>query len=133
MLTLTQPQADRLWRQQVEYFVLGCTPVEERCTQAGENPGAQLLECQALAGQLIRMYGKHPKADLFILRQFHEEGGLYHELCVMFEEDNEEAQDYANNCENLPEQWDGIAMEWLGEQEHPFFSTPVIPINRKSA
>lgn len=129
MTYFTQSTIDKVWRYGAEYFNIGSVPCGERCTQAGENPHAQKLECLALTGQLERLYGKHKDCDLVMLRCEHEFGS-YYELCALFKEDNEEALAHAQKMELLPEKWDAQAIQFLEQYEHPSFVTKVIPLKQ---
>lgn len=100
-----------------DYISIGNSPYEEPCTQVSSNdpeyPAKQKKECRALAGQLIRMNGEPPKGAEFAIMKNPHDFGTYYDLVVVFDTDIEEAVDYAFLCEDLPENWDGEALEYL--------------------
>lgn len=149
MKILNLNQVGKLFRYNYEYFSLASTPHDEKCTPAGEDRQANILECQALEGQLRRMYGKQDRTELFILSNDHE-FGMYYELAVMYEEkpepgenatdeewdqhDENPALAYAQQLEaGIPDKWDEEAIKFLEANGHPYHITKVVPMYRKTA
>ena len=149
MKTLTINQAGKLFRYDIDYLSLASTPHDEKCTQAGEDYQSQVLECQALAGQLVRMFGTQKDTELFIIRNEHE-FGTYLELGIMykFKEETEEeilqndfagtepdtaAIEFAQKLEDgIPDKWDFEAIKFLSENDYALFGK-VVPMYRKTA
>lgn len=104
---------------------IGSCPYSEDCAQVGSDDYQEKSkkELHAYANQLIRMFGQPPEgARLFIKANPHD-FGTYHELACKYNEDNEEATQYAYKLEGEgPEFWDAEAKKELGiidEAEEP--------------
>lgn len=125
MQILTLNQADRQRNYQRDYIVIGCTPYDEDCTQAGQDANNSIIECKALINQLRREHGKEPDGcTWFILHNFHE-FGEYYEAAIFFNtsdpDETDEVDDsfnYASECECLPCNWDAEALKELREQNY---------------
>lgn len=96
---------------------ISCTPAAEDCEQLGPNydPVRARKECQAFIGQLRRMFGEEPAgARLKIVSNPHDFGSYLEVECV-YNDENEEAMEYAFRCESeMPEYWDDQAKQELG-------------------
>ena len=99
-----------------ELLNIGSAPHDEDCAQVGtENYQTQgRKECRALANQMIRLFGEPPFGAMLVVKSFPHDFGSYQELCVSYDSDNEDAEDYAFQCEMLPEKWDAEARVELG-------------------
>ena len=147
MQILTLNQADRQRNYERDYIVIGCTPYDEDCTQAGQDADNSIMECKALINQIRREHGQEPDGcTFFVLHNFHD-FGEYYEAAIYFntiteptqediesmneawnkwwnaEQDETESQLYALKCEQLPEKWDDQALKELREQNY-FISKP---------
>lgn len=92
---------------------IGSTPANETCEQIGTpeyNQGLAIAECRAFAEQIKRELGEPPEgARLAVIGQSHD-FGTYHEVFVVYDEDNQAAIEYAYNVEaNAPTEWDATA------------------------
>lgn len=95
-----------------DYFTLGSVPCDEDCSQVGSNDYHEKsrIECQAYKKQLLRLF---PNA-YFKIKGFPHDFGTYHEVVVMFTEDDEAEVRQAIEIEDsLPENWDDEAKKEL--------------------
>lgn len=95
----------------MDYVSIGSTPAGEECAQVGsDNYSHQArIEGKIFIQQLKRQFGEHPNA-YFKLKSFPHDFGSYYEVVVVFNDDNEEACNFAYNVEaNTPEFWDDEA------------------------
>jgi len=99
-----------------ELLNIGSAPHDEDCAQVGsENYQTQgRKECKALGNQMIRIMGEPPFGASLVVKSFPHDFGSYTELCVVYDDTNEEAEDYAFSCESLPSFWDKEARLELG-------------------
>ena len=99
-----------------EYLELGPVPGGEACQQVGVasyDPHLARLECLAYLQQLLRLFPPVHGTG-FAVKAFPHDFGSYHEVCVLYDGDNEAQVEYAFRVEgNLPEQWDEKAKELL--------------------
>jgi hypothetical protein len=96
---------------QEDYVSIASSPANEPCAQVGADdyyPRAQ-IECRALIGQLRRMHGEEPVGAKLGIKANSHEFGTYHDVVCYYDINNDEAANYAFNCEDLPEQWDDEA------------------------
>lgn len=108
-----------LWGRNYDVIYIGNTPNDEPCTQVDQSVDylpAQKRECEVLAGQLTRMYGEPPTGASFCIMKNYHDFGVYYELVVRYLVGNEEAEDYALRCENLPDHWDDTARRQLSKE-----------------
>jgi hypothetical protein len=100
-----------------DYITIGATPCEEPCAQVGaDNYREQSMkECIAFKKQLRRQFGEEPEGAQIVTKSFPHDFGTYHEVCVVFEDENEVAVNYAFGVENsTPANWDEEARKELG-------------------
>lgn len=99
-----------------DYLNLENTPIEEKCVQVSRDKDyymAMRAECRAFKHQLERMFPDMHGAYLTI-KSFPHDFGTYCEVCVVYNDENEEAMGFACELEsNLPETWDDEAREEL--------------------
>jgi hypothetical protein len=123
----------------VDYLTLGSTPSDEPCAQVGsENYRVCcLMEGQAFKQQLLRsnpdLEQKENEGIITLrLKGFPHDFGTYHELCVIYDEDNQDSIRTAHQIdEDLPENWDSQAIEYLASQQHNgknYFELMGIPV-----
>jgi hypothetical protein len=102
---------------------LSPTPVGEECAQVGaENYHAMARkECNAFIKQLRRQFGVEPYGARLYVKSNPHDFGSYLEVACKFDENEEEAVEYAYKLEsNLPENWDEEAkLELEGPQGGP--------------
>lgn len=107
----------------MDYICIGPCPPNEDCAQVGSADyykRAQ-IECKAYRKQLIEEVGEPPEGCRLIIKGFEHEFGTYYEVIAKFEEDNEEAVDYALKCESSgPEKWNEKARRELAEALAPY-------------
>lgn len=97
----------------LEHLELGPVPNDEECYQTGVDDDDKIRN-QAIAWkhQLQRLY---PDAQ-FRIKGFPHDFGIYYEVCVFFDPDNEAESDMAFTIEaNLPNVWDDKALDELRE------------------
>lgn len=117
MRILTLTQADSM-RNGKDFIFIGSTPHSEDCTQAGGDREESILECRILINQLRRLKGQEPEGTQFFILENHHEFGDYFEACIFYDLDNEAAEAYAFECEELPEYWGEAAKQELREAGH---------------
>ena len=100
----------------MEYMELGPTPCDEDCAQLGTDGYRERArkEAQAYIRQLVRIHGEPPAYADFATKWFNHEFGQYCEVVIKYDEDNDEAREYAYKVEsNLPPTWDKVAEQEL--------------------
>ncbi len=99
-----------------DFVDVGCSPHEEDCEQSGRDydPVRARLECKALIGQLRRMYGEEPPGARLKIQSNPHDFGTYYEVICEYNDENEEAANYAWGCEDIPDRWDEQAKIELG-------------------
>ena len=93
-----------------DFLTLGPVPAEEECQQVGtENydPQKAFDECVRYKKLIREKFGDEPRgADLHI-KSFPHDFGSYYEVVCYYDDNYEEAIDYAFACENnSPVTWD---------------------------
>ncbi len=100
----------------MDYLNIGPSPASEDCAQLGKPDFYEQAkkECQAFKAQLIRAFGEPPQGARIASKAFQHDFGTYYEVVCYYQEDLEEAVDYAFKLENeMPEVWDEQAKEVL--------------------
>ena len=95
-------------------MVISSCPTEEDCAQVGQDGYYEQArkECKAFLNQLIRIHGNPPTGARLVVKGFSHDFGTYYEVVVIYDDDIEEAVDYAFLLEgNIPEEWDDEARE----------------------
>lgn len=113
--------------ENLEFFSLAPTPHDEQCTQAGQAPELQIMECTALINQFLRAAGKPDEgAQFFIIENTGHEFGPYYEAGIFYvptpegQEEENGSEVYAMVIEqNIPDKWDAEALQELREAGHP--------------
>lgn len=96
-----------------DYLTLGPVPCEEPCQQVGtEGYDLQMVsaECRRYLHQLVLRF---PLPDgvlaYFTVKSFPHDFGIYREVCVVYDDKDEAAAEYAYFVEaHLPASWDDI-------------------------
>jgi hypothetical protein len=93
-----------------DYIALGPVPCDEDCEQVGtKNYDSQKAfdECSRFKQLILKKFGNPPEGAKVRIKHFPHDFGTYMEVCVVFDEDNQEAIDYAFKVEeNLPMNWE---------------------------
>ena len=93
------------------YLTLGSTPCDEDCAQLGADDYRERMraETKRYIAQLERLFPNRPEGVRFGVKGFSHDFGTYHEVCVFFNEDNEEQAEFAYNVEGeCPAKWDDV-------------------------
>ena len=101
-----------------DYITIGSSPSSEDCAQVGtDNYEAQSRqECQAFIAQLRRQFGTEPMLSRLSIKTFPHDFGSYQEVVCYYDDEDEEARDYAFRLESeTPEYWDEEAKKELKE------------------
>lgn len=101
---------------------LGSSPVDEDCAQVGTEGYYERAktEIKALRNQLIRIVGEPPRGATLKMKGFPHDFGTYHELGVVYDDDDDKATEYAFRCESeCPQLWDDLALKELEEAGYP--------------
>lgn len=95
---------------------VGCTPASEDCAQVGSDGYYEraMKECRAYINQLRRVYGEEPDGAKLKIKAFPHDYGSYHEVVCRFNENNEDAAEYAYKLEEGCDVWDDEAKKELG-------------------
>jgi len=114
----TPPTADHYYKLLIrnftammyDYLNIGPSPADETCVQVG-NPDYHTLarpECERFKQQIIKHYPPVYGARVAI-KAFEHDFGTYLEVCVVYDIENEEANEYAFMVENDPK---GVLQKW---------------------
>lgn len=106
----------------MDYLTISPTPTGEDCAQLGSPDYAERssAECRAFVNQLKRELGKPPFGASLRIKSFDHDFGSYKEVVVVYDENDEEAAEYAYKCESdCPEYWDDLALAELAERGYP--------------
>jgi hypothetical protein len=104
-----------------EKFSLGTTPHDEPCIQMGDSNYRRNsnLECLALIAQLRRERGPEPSGASYKITSNSHDFGNYLDVEIEFEEDNEEAVEFALMIESeIPAKWDSQSLDFLKENSY---------------
>jgi hypothetical protein len=103
-----------------ETFFIGSAPYEEDCAQTIDPDFAHqnLIECRAYLGQIIREYGKPPTGSHVALMSQNHDFGVYREVVVNFDPEDEESVKYASLVEGGLPKWDEAALEQLKSEKN---------------
>lgn len=108
---------------EMERLALATTsPVCESCLQLGNDSYHEFigLETEAFINQLRRIFGPEPQGCYFRVTKNPHDFGTYLDVEVVFDEDDEDASDYAYDVEaDLPDYWDDEAKEELIRGGYP--------------
>ena len=103
----------------MDYLSIGSSPTGEECAQVGSETYREKMriETAVFVNQLRRVLGEEPQGARLKVKSFPHDFGTYHEVCVVYDENNEEATNYAFKCESeTPEFWDEQALAELKEK-----------------
>lgn len=91
-----------------DYMTLGPTPSAEECIGVGDPlyHTAGREEVKRFRQMLEAMYPEPPYGAYFAVKSFPHDFGTYRDVCVIFDDDDEEATAFAYHLEaNTPETW----------------------------
>lgn len=92
-----------------DHMSIGCTPSGEKCTGVGDPNyhSLAMAECQRFMAQLHKTFGQPPPGARLHIHANNHDFGVYHEVCVVYDDSNEKATNYAFKLEaECPEYWD---------------------------
>lgn len=99
----------------MDYLEIGPVPPEEDCEQVGTekyDPIHARKECQAYIEALRKKLGNEPNGARLRIRSNPHDFGTYSEVAAYYDENNEQATDYAFKCESEgPMTWAEVGME----------------------
>ena len=101
----------------VDYLNIGPAPCEEDCAQVGspDYTKRSRKECRAFLNQLERQFGEPPDGAYLTIKTFPHDFGSYREVCVAFDDNDQEATHYAFKLEGeTPARWDEDAKKEVG-------------------
>lgn len=93
----------------MEHLSIGPTPCEESCEQLGPNydPQKARAECKRFIDLIRKTVGDEPSGARLHIHSNPHDFGTYLEVCVQFNEEDEEACDYASKVDNeAPAKWE---------------------------
>lgn len=102
-----------------DYISICSSPTNESCAQVGsDNYFTQSQkELKAFINQLRRKFGKEPGTAYLKIKSFPHDFGTYHEVVCYYNDEDEEAINYAFKLESeTPEYWDEEAKKELEEK-----------------
>lgn len=100
-----------------DYVTVGSSPHDEDCAQVGDPDYRSKCkaELHEFKRQLIEEFGEPPAGATLKIKAFPHDFGTYHELVVVFNDDIDEAVDYAFDLEDHGiTSWDETAKKNLG-------------------
>jgi hypothetical protein len=98
-----------------DYISIGSSPCEEDCAQVGspDYEKSSRKECKAYLNQIRREFGEEPPGAILRIKAFPHDFGTYHEVVCVFDDNDEEATEYAFQCECPSSTWDEEALKEL--------------------
>lgn len=100
----------------LDYVNIGSSPSGEDCAQVGSDDYYEKarIECRVFIHQLRRIFGEGRPSNALHIKHFPHDFGTYMEVVCMFNDEDEEAVNFAFNIEaNTPEYWDVEAKKEL--------------------
>ena len=103
-----------------DQFELGTSvPHDEQCVQLGDANYSSFsrMEARALIKQIQRAIGPPPEGTGFKIISCAHDFGVYYDVAVVYDDEDEESQDYMLKAESgIPFEWDEEAIKELKEQ-----------------
>lgn len=110
-----------------EYLTIGSCPHDEKCEQLGPtfNKDREILEIAAFCEQIMRHYPAPAFCHAEVrAKSFNHDFGRYREVCVIYNDNDEKAIDYAFSIEGdekgVLSTWDDKAREFLVKRGYMF-------------
>jgi hypothetical protein len=104
-----------------DHVNIGPVPCNEDCIQVGEENYQARSRTESLRFlKLIQeVCGPEPENAKLVIKSFPHDFGSYIEVCVEFNDEDEQAIDYAYHCEaHAPANWDGSGgVKWESRTE----------------
>lgn len=99
----------------MDYIELGSSPYSEDCAQLGQNGYYDFMRVEMKEFKRM-MEELHPNTSDFIgyykVKSFPHDFGTYHELCVVYDDNDDDSINWALETENsVPEYWDNTAKQ----------------------
>jgi hypothetical protein len=94
-----------------DFLPLGPTPSDEACAQVGtaDYQAQAIHECRRFIALLRHTFGGEPQGARLAVKAFAHDFGTYYEVICRFDPDDQEAVDYAWQCEgHAPATWQGF-------------------------
>jgi len=91
-----------------DFINIGSTPFGEDCIQVGNSDyqGAMKAECRRFLELIEKVCGPPPEGASLAVKGFSHDFGSYYEVVCYFDDENQEAAEYAYWVEsNAPEFW----------------------------
>ena len=99
-----------------DYLEIGPTPPEETCIPMNTDSVAERAECKRYIECIRAKLGPEPEGAQLRVRSNNHDFGTYYEVACFYDNENEEATDYALLCEGHgPATWDDTAPLVKGE------------------
>ncbi len=92
-----------------DYLSIGSAPAEEDCAQVGTPDYSERSreECARFIELIRKTCGEPPVGASLVTKTFPHDFGSYREVCVVFDDENKAATEYAYKVENdAPATWD---------------------------
>lgn len=101
-----------------DYLSIGSAPCDEECAQVGspDYSTQARIECRAYMEQLRRLYPE-PQGGYFKLKSFPHDFGSYYEVVAVYDDEDEEATEWALGAEYGAEKWDAEARFYLTSEK----------------
>lgn len=130
MISIRDYNLDKIFRKNMDYIIIGCTPSDEECIQAGNDIHFMKIECKIYCDQIIRKYGKSPEDGyFFLLINTTHDAGVYIEVAYCYSlSEKSSSEIYAFQIEAGDEKWDYFSIERLIEEQHPLYYKNLAPI-----
>jgi len=101
-----------------EYIEIGPCPCNEPAADIRDPEFARLNrdECQRFIQLIREVCGDEPEGARLGIRSNYHDFGTYREVVCYYDDDNEQAAEYAYHCEgDAPSNWDGSGGKRFGE------------------
>lgn len=92
-----------------DYLYLGPVPANEECIQVNNNCDYEAMkkECVRYKQLILNKFGQPPEGASIVIKTEHHDLGMYYEVCVKYDDRNEQAIEWAYNVENnAPGNWE---------------------------
>ena len=94
-----------------DYISIGATPADEECAQVGTPDYAHAQKSREEGKRFIELIrkklGEEPEGASLAIKSFPHDFGTYHEVVCYYDDNNEQAVEYAYKCESdAPLTWE---------------------------
>lgn len=97
----------------MDYLYLGSTPYNEDCASLGftqDFKRINKLECVAYIEALRRVHGQEPESCEYGIKACNHDFGMYYDVVIFYDPENEESVDYAFKVEDGVAFWSDAGM-----------------------